>query len=121
MRLLFLYRNKFPSSRKNRPEEIAQIGCHLDHLTIVSTFRHPDNGIQRVIEKMRTDLLLKEPQLQLTQIFLLLSCLIQKTADTVTHLIEGLRQNTDLLQTSCPGPRIQISAAELFSSLSQFP
>ena len=115
---LFLgYRDKIIAAREHRPEEITQIGGHLHHLTVVAALRHPDNGIQRIVEKMRVNLFLVELQLRLPEVLLLLPRLLHQSRNLVAHPVQRPAEHIDFFQTAhlCPG--LQLSASQPFGRL----
>ena len=56
---LLLQRDHFVFVADALPQQLCQRGCHQHHIPDIAALRHPDNGIQRIIQKMGVDLRLQ--------------------------------------------------------------
>ena len=74
------------------PKQPGQGRGHEHHLFCFPALRHPDNGIQGIVQKMRIDLGLQGLQLTQAFLFLLVSILFHKLPDTDNHDIKSFPQ-----------------------------
>ena len=85
-------------ARNAQPVQFAQTGCHFADVRPSGFAGLPDDGFQRVVEKMRIDLAHEDLHFQLLLPALHLHLLVQPHPDAVQHGIVGGHHPRDLLR-----------------------
>lgn len=78
-------------------EEIGQARDHLDGLFVFSGLHEPDDGIERIVEKMGVDLALQQCQLHRAELVLLLPVKLHLLLQMLRHLLKAVAQRLQRL------------------------
>ena len=101
-------------------EEIRKARDHLDGLFVLPGLHEPDDGIERVVEKMRVDLALQQGQLHRAELVLLLPVELHLLLQVLRHV---LKTAAERLQRLILGhdrlPRGKIAPADRLRALAQ--
>ncbi|MOA25742.1 hypothetical protein D3C78_1464860 [compost metagenome] len=82
---LLLNRNKLLPLADGRAKQLGQGGRHRDYISHLVHFRHPDNRVQRIVQKMRMNLRLQRLQLTNSLVLLLLHNLAHELLNLRRH------------------------------------
>ena len=97
MLLLLLNRDDVLPAAEREAEEVREAADHRNRLADFARFDEPDDGIQRVIQKMRVDLRLQQRKLRAPLLLLLLRVALDKALEVADHALNAVREQLHLL------------------------
>ena len=107
--------------RKGDAEKVRQGAGDVDHLVRAARFRQPDDGVQRVVEKVGVDLRLQGAQFALFEVFLLAAALLHQLFQPPGHDVEALGEVGKLGHARLRGAGAQIARRQQPGEVFQLP